>query len=368
MKPILQELSNILNDLGDTNRPITSSLLKAKILAKRLGNQELSDWLDLELGGYFKKGLDVPNYRLFKANLTGDVVLNGQMLKNSPLPIEGFSDDMKLAIFQFRLRESVENLENLSRGKTSGFLEENFDADVLKYWQGKLRKANPNLSLMAATRHVPITVVGEIISSIRQKLIDLLISLENNSDNKPEINNLKPSNNLEKVKDQGMEYKYDVALSFAGEDRDYVEKVTEILKKNGVRTFYDKFEEVDLWGKDLGLHFDYVYRRTSKYFIPFISKHYKEKIWTTYEVKTAIARAIENKEEYILPAKFDNTELDGIRSTLGFINISNKNPEEFAKMIIAKLNGEINVPLPEKEEPKGDVIFMLGLRHFLAVK
>ncbi len=40
---------------------------------------------------------------------------------------------------------------------------------------------------------------------------------------------------------------YDVALSFAGEDRDYVEEVATILKSFKVRVFYDKFEETNLW-------------------------------------------------------------------------------------------------------------------------
>ncbi len=152
-----------------------------------------------------------------------------------------------------------------------------------------------------------------------------------------------------------MDYKYDIALSFAGEDRKYVEKVATLLKEKGVRVFYDKFEQVDLWGKDLGIHFDYVYRRQSKYFVPFISIHYQDKIWTNYEVRTAISRAIENKEEYILPVHFDRTELDGIRSTIGFLDISSTTPEKLAEMIIQKLGKEINIPIPEKEEPKGQI-------------
>jgi hypothetical protein len=152
-----------------------------------------------------------------------------------------------------------------------------------------------------------------------------------------------------------MEYKYDVALSFAGEDRGYVDQVAKILKENNVKVFYDKFEEVDLWGKDLGVHFDYVYRRQSKYFVPFISANYKERIWTNYEVRTAIARAIENKEEYILPVRFDKTELDGIRSTIGYLDISKMSPETLAERIILKLGKEANIPVPEKEEPKGQV-------------
>lgn len=75
-----------------------------------------------------------------------------------------------------------------------------------------------------------------------------------------------------------MEYKYDITLSFAGEDRKYVAEVAEILKANSVKVFYDEFEKADLWGKDLGVHFDYVYRKAAKYCIPFISASYKEKV------------------------------------------------------------------------------------------
>ena len=35
------------------------------------------------------------------------------------------------------------------------------------------------------------------------------------------------------------DYRYDVCLSFAGEDRDYVDKVAEELRAAGVRVFYD---------------------------------------------------------------------------------------------------------------------------------
>lgn len=52
------------------------------------------------------------------------------------------------------------------------------------------------------------------------------------------------------------EYRYDVCLSFAGEDRRYVERVAQGLRKAGARVFYDRYEQVEMWGKDL-----YVSRR-----------------------------------------------------------------------------------------------------------
>jgi hypothetical protein len=47
---------------------------------------------------------------------------------------------------------------------------------------------------------------------------------------------------------------YDVCLSFAGEQRAYVEKVAQALQERGVRVFYDVYERATLWGKDLPTH------------------------------------------------------------------------------------------------------------------
>ena len=140
-----------------------------------------------------------------------------------------------------------------------------------------------------------------------------------------------------------MTYDYDVALSFAGEDRDYVKKVAEVLKALGIQVFYDKYEEIDLWGKDLYTHLDDIYQNKSKYCVIFISKNYKEKLWTNHERESAQVRAFESKVEYILPARLDNTELPGIRKTTGYINLNSIGPEDFAHKIAKKVNPDIDV-------------------------
>ncbi len=68
------------------------------------------------------------------------------------------------------------------------------------------------------------------------------------------------------IRDQELHinYDYDVALSFAGEDRNFVEQVAQILHQLDLRVFYDRYEEANLWGKDLYVHLDQVYRTKSK--------------------------------------------------------------------------------------------------------
>jgi hypothetical protein len=130
---------------------------------------------------------------------------------------------------------------------------------------------------------------------------------------------------------------FDVCLSFAGEQRAYVEEVATALRSANVRVFYDRYEEVDLWGRDLYEHLNAVYRDRAKYCVIFISKEYAAKQWTSHERKGAQARAFRESREYILPARFDDTELPGLNETVGYVDLRNTSPSKLAEMVIRKL-------------------------------
>ncbi len=144
--------------------------------------------------------------------------------------------------------------------------------------------------------------------------------------------------------DGGLGEAYEIVLSFAGEDRDYVEQVARLLKNNDVRVFYDDYEEATLWGKNLTEHLHKVYSGTARYCVMFISKHYAEKVWPTHERRSAFEKAIESKEEYILPARFDDTQIPGLHKHIVYVNLQKKTPEELTKLIMQKLGREIEVP------------------------
>jgi hypothetical protein len=135
---------------------------------------------------------------------------------------------------------------------------------------------------------------------------------------------------------------FEIVLSFAGEDREYVERVAEYLKSKKIKLFYDAYEEVTLWGKDLVEHLDKVYRGSARYCVLFISKFYADKMWPIHERRSAFARALVEKTEYILPARFDDTEIPGLRPTIRYIDLRHKTPDEFGLLIIQKLGEEIN--------------------------
>ena len=134
------------------------------------------------------------------------------------------------------------------------------------------------------------------------------------------------------------EYPIDVALSFAGEDRDYVDKVATMLQNKDIQVFYDKFEEAELWGKNLYTYLDNIYRNSAKYCVIFISEHYARKLWTNHERESAQARAFQENQEFILPVRLDDTQIPGILPTVYYVDGNKISPAGLVELIIKKLN------------------------------
>jgi TIR domain len=130
---------------------------------------------------------------------------------------------------------------------------------------------------------------------------------------------------------------YDVALSFAGEDRHYVEEVAALLQASGIEVFYDRFETVQLWGRNLADHLGEIYGKRSRFVVMFVSKHYPHKGWPTHERQSAQARAIKENKIVLLPARFDDTEIPGLPATTGYIDLRQTTPAQLADMIKQKL-------------------------------
>jgi TIR domain len=105
----------------------------------------------------------------------------------------------------------------------------------------------------------------------------------------------------------------------------------------GIEVFYDNFYPEHLWGKNLTAFLDEIYRKRAKFCVVFVSREYRDRKWTSHELRSAQARALEAKgEEYILPIKVDDTELDGLPPTVGYVAVS-VGMDLIAKMLVSKL-------------------------------
>ena len=135
----------------------------------------------------------------------------------------------------------------------------------------------------------------------------------------------------------GQGWRWDVALSFAGAQRDYVEQVARALKARGVRCFYDADEQIELWGKYLAEELPAIYGEQAAAVVVFVSAEYAARDWTRLERRAALDRAVRERREYVLPARFDDTPLPGLLSDMVTVDLRRQTPQQFAAMIAAKL-------------------------------
>ena len=135
---------------------------------------------------------------------------------------------------------------------------------------------------------------------------------------------------------------FDVALSYAGEDRGYVAAVASGLREAGVRVFYDEFMVADLWGVDLYSYLDDVYRKRARFTVVFISQNYAAKAWTSHERQSVQARAMNEAGPYLLPVRIDDAELPGLRPTFSYIDARHTVPDQLVELIRKKLGLESN--------------------------
>ncbi len=151
-------------------------------------------------------------------------------------------------------------------------------------------------------------------------------------------------NREEAGREKGRTFDYDVALSFAGEQRPYVEQVAKTVAAAGVSVFYDDFEEVRMWGRDLPSFLEQLFREKARFCVLFLSADYARKAFPRWEGQAAIARLVKQKGEYILPIRFDSTDLPGLPPMTKYLDGQKLTPPQVAANILEKLRLETGTP------------------------
>jgi len=104
-------------------------------------------------------------------------------------------------------------------------------------------------------------------------------------------------------------YEYDVALSFAGENRDLAKHIANQLLDLDVPVFYDESFESNFLGKAWTKKFKEIFADESRYVVVLLDKHHAEKIWPTFEREHFAPRVA---DEHVIPIYLDDTKFVGI--------------------------------------------------------
>ena len=134
-------------------------------------------------------------------------------------------------------------------------------------------------------------------------------------------------------------HQFDVALSFPGEHREYVNSVAEELRRilGPDACFYDRFYEAQLARPNLDVLLQDIYGKRSGLVVVFVCAEYEEKMWCGIEWRRIRERGALGADREIMYVRLGDGKVAGITRLDGYLDGSARMPEEVAGMIVQRV-------------------------------
>jgi tetratricopeptide (TPR) repeat protein len=133
--------------------------------------------------------------------------------------------------------------------------------------------------------------------------------------------------------------RFRIAFSFAGEKRDFVKQVADLLalRFGQDRILYDKYHEMEFAVFDLGIKLPKLYGEQSDLIVPVLCPDYDAKRWTGWEWVHIYGLLTKADGHRVIPSRFGYANADGLSPASGFIELDRKTPDEFVSLILERL-------------------------------
>ncbi len=134
------------------------------------------------------------------------------------------------------------------------------------------------------------------------------------------------------------DYKYDVGISYATEDEEYVGRVIKLLKERyQLKVFFAPAEQGNMLGEDLLIYLNKVYNDECCYVVVFISEKYLSKEYTRQEASIIKLRQATEKQRFIIPVVFGSARLDWLSKDIVYLSADKAVESEVAYYINEKI-------------------------------
>ncbi len=177
-------LQEVIDDLVNTDKSLSSPLMKLNYFAKLIKNQELTEYTQNELNGYKNNHDNVPSYRKAIGTLYIDFQAYIHLHSGKQLPVSMIEEQYQEVFKYVYVTEGIAAVEKLARetdGKDSrGQIAINLPMEMLSILQTparKLYKSNVRIDVIAARLTGNANIVVEIPNAIRTRLLDFVMCI-----------------------------------------------------------------------------------------------------------------------------------------------------------------------------------------------
>ena len=106
----MQLIDELIDLLSDESSSIQRALLKAQVLGHKLGDAELSSWVEHELRGY-PESIEVPPYRRIDLSIRAHVTNGVYLYKNQTIAVQHLQEPLRTNLTHKDVRDSVSAIE-----------------------------------------------------------------------------------------------------------------------------------------------------------------------------------------------------------------------------------------------------------------
>lgn len=182
-------LSDIQANAIDSSANITDLLRKCKVLAKRLGQEEMSHWVDQELGGYSEDEV-LPDYRIVPAEARGNFYSSFRELKNGLIPSQCLPEKYRYLATTVYLRGPISSIAHLAKASATDTPVVNWPADVVAVFSTGIYQ---DMACLNAWQVIsPATIVG-ILDTVRNRVLSFALEIETIAPNAGEVAEVSPA-------------------------------------------------------------------------------------------------------------------------------------------------------------------------------
>src|ERR1043166_3312984 len=136
----------------------------------------------------------------------------------------------------------------------------------------------------------------------------------------------------------GLTKRFRIALSYAGEKRDFVEQVAAILalRFGEAAILYDKFHQGEFSRSDLAFYLPDLYEKEAELVVAVFCPDYENKEWCGLERNATFGLIKKRKASEVMLTRFNHVEGKGLRGLAGYTDLDELMPEQAASVILER--------------------------------
>ena len=167
-------IKDLIKDLVYEEIDLIQGLTRAKLIAYKLNNGRLKDWISQEINGYSNKGDELPDYRKVPCEIFAKIFVPFGGERTIPMDVSNMEKDMEVNMHEMNITQSIATLYQSVNQGDGPFGVEEMPQNIVSMF----RQFSQEEHLVGVVRRVQFSQLNHIIEVTKNKLVDTLLELD----------------------------------------------------------------------------------------------------------------------------------------------------------------------------------------------